>query len=333
MRKLIWLVVIIGLAYSGYWFIGAKGTEKAIAGWASARASEGWQADYSDIATHGFPLRFDTTITEPRFADPRTGVAFSTPQFDILSQSHRPTRIRAQVAQTATLATPLQRMEITQEVAEAELFVEPGPSLTLDHASATLNGFAVTSNLGWGVTLETGRFNTQRDSSNPLKHEISLTAQGLTPSQGLMTSLDPKGLLSHQFEQLELSMTTTFNRAWDIHALEGPRPQPTHIDLTSLTAKWGKLDLRMTGAFDVDARGYPVGKVAIKAQNWREMIEIAISTGMIPQNMSTLALRAGEMLAGLSGRKDTIDAELTLKDGMITLGFIPLGPAPRLRIR
>ncbi|KAB6714194.1 MULTISPECIES: DUF2125 domain-containing protein [Roseobacteraceae] len=333
MRKLIWLVVIAGLAYTGYWFIGAKSTEKAIAGWASARASEGWQAEYSGIDTHGFPLRFDTTITKPRFADPRTGVAFSTPQFDILSQSHRPTRIRAQVAPTATLATPLQRMEITQDRAEAELFVEPGPSLTLDHASAVLNGFSVTSNLGWGVTLETGNFNTQRDISDPFKHDIHLAVQGLTPSQGLMASLDPQGLLSHQFEQLELRMTTTFNGPWDIHALEGPRPQPTHIDLTNLSAKWGKLDLRMTGAFDVDGRGYPMGTVAIKAVNWREMIEIAISTGMIPQNMSNLALRAGEMLAGMSGRKDTIDAELTLKDGMITLGFIPLGPAPRVVIR
>lgn len=333
MRKLVWLFVAAVLLYTGYWFVGARGTENAIAGWADARATEGWQAEYGEIKTKGFPTRFDTKITDPLFADPRSGVAFSTPSVEILSQSHRPTRIRVKVAPTATLSTPLQRLEITQDVAEAELFVEPGPSLTLDHSSLTLDAFAVASNMGWGVALDTAHFDTQRDVSDPFTHDISLTAEGLAPSRGLMSTLDPKGLLSDQFEKLDLKMTATFDGPWDIHALEGPRPQPTHIDLTTLSATWGKLNLRVAGQFDVDARGYPIGKIAVKAENWREMIEIAISMGAIPKSMSNLALRAGAMLAGMSGRKDTIDADLTLKDGMIVLGFIPLGPAPRLAIR
>ena len=143
----------------------------------------------------------------------------------------------------------------------------------------------------------------------------------------------PKDFFSDEFETLDLDMSATFDGPWNIHALEGPRPQPTKIELTTLAAHWGELDLKLAGSFDIDARGYPMGTLAVKAENWREMIELAISIGAIPENMSKLSLRAGEMLAGLSGRKDTIDAELTLKDGMISLGFIPLGPAPRIVIR
>jgi len=157
--------------------------------------------------------------------------------------------------------------------------------------------------------------------------------QGFAPTGGLIEGLDPKGLLSDRFDALDLRMRAGFDAPWNIHALEGPRPQPTRIEIDELSAHWGQLDLKLAGAFDVDGRGYPVGKLAVKAENWREMVELAISMGAIPQNMSGLALRAGEMLAGMSGRKDTIDAELTLKDGMISLGFIPLVPAPRIVLR
>ncbi|SFK01339.1 DUF2125 domain-containing protein [Celeribacter neptunius] len=333
MRKLLWLVLAAVLIYTAYWMIGAKSTETAISAWIDARASEGWQAEAEEIKTRGFPTRFDTEILAPKLADPRTGVALSTPRIDILSQSHRPTRFTLRMAPEVTLASPYQRLDITQELAEAQLFVAPGPSLTLDHAAATLTALTLQSTATWGFTLQSGTVTTERRDDAPLTHDISASIEGFAPTGGLIEELDPKGLLSDRFETLTLAMSATFDGPWDIHALEGPRPQPTHIELEELAAKWGKLDLKLAGTFDIDRRGYPQGTLAVKAKNWREMVELAISTGAIPENMSNLALRGGEMLAGLSGRKDSIDAELTLKDGMISLGFIPLGPAPRIVIR
>lgn len=333
MRKLIWLVLAVFILYSGYWIIGARGTEHAIAAWIDARANEGWQAETVEVKTRGFPARFDTAIMEPRLADPRTGVALSTPKIEILSQSFRPTRFTLHMAPELTLASPYQRLDLTQDSAEAQLFVDPGPNLTLDHASVAIDGLKLLSTATWGLTLDSAQVASQRRADDALTHDITLNAQGFAPTGGLVEDLDPKGLLSDRFEELDLKITATFDSPWDIHALEGPRPQPTHIDVENFSAHWGELKLKLTGAFDVDKRGYPVGKVAVKAENWREMIELAIATGAIPENMSNLALRGGEMLAGLSGRKDTIDAELNLKDGMITLGFIPLGPAPRIVIR
>lgn len=333
MRKLFWLVLAAVLIYTGYWMIGAKGTESAIAAWVNARSAEGWQAEVSDIKTRGFPTRFDTEIRDPHLADPRSGVALSSPKIEILSQSHRPTRFTLRMAPEVTLASPYQRLDITQELAETQLFVDAGPNLTLDHAALTLKDLRIVSTATWGLSLDTGEITTQRQEDDPLTHDIKMHVAGFAPTGGLIEDIDPKGLLSDDFETLDLDMSATFDGPWNIHALEGPRPQPTKIELTALSAHWGELDLKLAGSFDIDARGYPAGKLAVKAENWREMIELAISIGAIPENMSKLSLRAGEMLAGLSGRKDTIDAELTLKDGMISLGFIPLGPAPRVVIR
>lgn len=333
MRKVLWLVLAAILIYAAYWMIGAKGTETAISAWIDARASEGWQAEAEEIKTRGFPTRFDTEIRAPRLADPRSGVAISTPRIDILSQSHRPTRFTLRMAPELSLASPYQRLDITQDRAEAQLFVAAGPNLTLDHTALTLDGLELQSTARWGFSLDAAQITTQRQADAPLAHDIKASIQGFAPTGGLIEEIDRDALLSDRFETLTLDLSATFDGPWDIHVLEGPRPQPTYIDLTDLSAQWGKLELKLAGRFDIDTRGYPDGTLAVKAKNWREMVELAISTGAIPENMSNLALRGGEMLASLSGRKDSIDAELTLNNGMISLGFIPLGPAPRIVIR
>ncbi|WP_417243443.1 DUF2125 domain-containing protein [Celeribacter sp.] len=333
MRKLLWLILIAVVVYSGYWLVGAKSTERAIAGWISARGAEGWQAEYDDLRTGGFPLRFDTTITALSLADPATGVAYAAPRLEINSASYAPTALSAAFASGATFATPLQRIDITHDRAGADLFMDAGPNLTLDVAAFALENLTVTSTLGWGVTLAQGAFDTKRHADTPLTHDIRFTARDFRPDDGVMEKLDIDGVLSDRFEQLDIALTATFDAPWDIHALEGARPQPTRIDIDTFAAKWGALDLQIAGGFDVDARGTATGKIALKARNWREMIEIATATGLIPADMKSLALRAGQVLAGLKGNAETIDADLTLADGMIVLGFIPIGPAPNFTIR
>ncbi|WP_417268784.1 DUF2125 domain-containing protein [Celeribacter sp.] len=333
MRKILWLILIAALVYSGYWLVGAKSTERAIAGWIAARESEGWQAEYDDLSTGGFPLRFDTTITALSLADPETGVAYNAPRLEFKSASYAPTALSAVFASGATFATPLQRIDVSHDRADADLFVDAGPNLTLDVAAFSLENVTLTSTLGWGVTLANGSFNTKRSADNPLTHDIRFSARDFIPNDGLMSALDKDGILSDRFETLDIAVTATFDAPWDIHALEGQRPQPTRIDIETFAAQWGTLDLQIAGGFDVDDRGTPTGKIALKARNWREIIEIATATGLIPADMKSLALRAGQVLAGLKGNADTIDAELSLSDGMILLGFIPIGPAPNFSIR
>lgn len=333
MRKILWLILIAAAVYSGYWLVGARGTERAITGWISERQSDGWQADYTSVQTGGFPLRFDTLISDLSLADPKSGVAYETPRLEIKSASYAPTALSAVFASGSTFATPYQRVDITHDRADADLFVDAGPNLTLNVTAFTLDNAAITSTLGWGMTLAHGAFSTIRSAQNPLSHTIELSAHDLVPSEGLMSTLNTDGLLSDRFEHLEIALTATFDAPWDIHALEERRPQPTRIDIDTIAAQWGKLDLQIAGAVDIDARGVASGKIALKARNWRDMIDMATAAGLIPADMQSLAIRAGQVLAGLKGNADTIDAELTLTEGMIVLGFIPIGPAPNFSIR
>lgn len=333
MRKLIWLVISAALLYSGYWFVAAKGSERAIAAWLDARGSAGWQAEYASVETRGFPLRLERVIEAPQLADPATGLAYRAPSIEIASASYTPTALTATFADEAVISTPLQRITLTQEMAQADLFVAAGPDLTLERAAATVEALALTSNLDWGLTVADAALVMAQRDDGPNRYDITASLSDLAPTGGLIARLDRQGLLSDRFERLEIVGRAEFDTPWDIHALEDRRPQPTRIELDTLAARWGKLDLQMTGALDIDARGEATGKIAVKARNWREMVEIAVATGILPADLERLVMRAGQMLAGLKGNADTIDAELTVANGTVAIGFIPIGPAPNFAIR
>ncbi|MEM1100881.1 MAG: DUF2125 domain-containing protein, partial [Pseudomonadota bacterium] len=77
----------------------------------------------------------------------------------------------------------------------------------------------------------------------------------------------------------------------------------------------------------------PEGRVGLVATNWREILSLGAATGLIPQGVMPTATRTLEALASLSGGPNTIDLPLVFAGGTLSLGPIPLGPAPRIRLR
>jgi hypothetical protein len=84
---------------------------------------------------------------------------------------------------------------------------------------------------------------------------------------------------------------------------------------------------------DVDADGNPTGTLSLQARNWREMLAVAEASGSLPQQIRPQVERALGLLASASGNPDAIDVTLTLANGTVSLGFLPLAPAPQLILR
>jgi hypothetical protein len=90
------------------------------------------------------------------------------------------------------------------------------------------------------------------------------------------------------------------------------------------------LDLRGQGRLVVDELGYAEGRIDVRARNWHEMIEIAERAGAIG---STLAgtLRSGlDLVAMLSGDRNSLRVPLDFENGRMRLGPVVIGDAPRL---
>ena len=333
MRKLLVVVLVGALAWGGYWFIGQRAVESGLASWIEQRRDEGWAADYLALNTRGFPSRFDTTITDLQLADPETGLAWTAPYFQILALSYRPNQIIAVWPDEQIIATPLQRTTVTSDRMRASVNLHPGPSLALDRSVFELGNVRLVSTDGWSTGIDKGSLATRPTVGKSNSHDIAFDATGVRPSRDLLNLLNLIGTLPDVFERLHIETTVAFDAPWDRHAIEERRPKITKFSLNKLDAKWGQMDLQAAGELDVDATGIPTGRITLRAENWRDMLQIAVTSGMIPKNLEPTIARAMQLLAEMSGNPKTLDAPLSFQNGLMSFGPIPIGFAPRLVIR
>jgi hypothetical protein len=333
MRKLLLIPVVLALLWVGYWAVGALVLDRAVTGWIDARGREGWVANYDEVAVRGFPARFETVVTGIELADPRTGVAWTAPDFRFQAQSARPHEITAIWPATQTLATPFERIDIASDRMQGRIAFAPNTALELRSSDIALDAVTLTSTLGWSATLDAGVLRTAASEAAEFSHDILFEATGLRLSDEVRGRLDPARVLSDEIEGLRLAAWVDFDAPWDRYAIEEGRPQITAIEIEDLRATWGQLDLRAAGAVTVDLDGIPEGEVTVKATNWREMLGIAEAAGAIPPSVRSGLERGLGFLAQLSGPADTLDVPLSFRNGRVMLGPVPIGPAPRIVIR
>ena len=334
MRKLFAIVFLAAFGWAAYWFIGSTAVERGLKAWFDGRENAGWVANYDALNTRGFPSRFDTTIEGLELADPRSGVAWTVPQLDILALSYRPNHIIAILPGTQVLATPYQKIEIGAQTLRGSVVFEPDTDLALDRSSFEIANMVVGSSLGWQAEIAQGKFATRRpDEDDPLTHDIAFEATNLTPSDSLRKRLDPAGLLPDSFALFTTQITASFDSPWDRHAIERARPQPTALKIDKLQAQWGNLDLRVAGDLTISDTGRPTGEITVKATNWRDMIALGQASGALQPSAADILTKVLELVSAASGDPNTLDAPLTFRNGRISFGIIPLGRAPRLVIR
>lgn len=330
MTRLIVVLLVGALAWMTWWALGKGAYEQGLSAWIDQRRADGWVADVGELSTAGFPNRFDTTLTDLRLADPETGVAWSAPMLQFLSLAYKPHQVIAVVEGPHRFSTPLGGIDITHEDARASLFLKPETALGLDQAILILTDLALDADAGWTTAIASGRFAAESVAAATNSYRIGADVEGLEPSRPLRRMLDPAGVLPDTVEALRLDATLAFDRPWDRFAIEDARPQPTRIDLADLSATWGTATFRAAGEVDVDEEGYPTGEVTIRAVDWRKILDMAVASGVLPESAAPSVERGLELM---SGPRDTIDARIGFGGGLMRLGIIPIGPAPRIVIR
>lgn len=333
MRLIVTVAVLAAALWSGYWALAARGLEAGLAAWIEARRAEGWAADYRALEVTGFPTRFETVLTELALADPGTGLAWTAPAFRIEAEAHRPNRVTAIWPATQQIATPAEKIAVGARRMEGRIALRAGPALEVIAADYRLEAFSLASSLGWEARMARAELSAAAAEGRENAHRIVFAAEEMHPPARLVALLDRAGVLPALFEHVRIDAVLGFDAAWDRHAIEDLRPQVTRIELASLDAKWGDLELRAAGDLDVDAEGRPVGLLTVRATNWREMVAIARGSGRVAPGLADRIEDALGLLAGLGGRPETLDIPLRLAAGQTWLGPVPLGPAPDFTIR
>ena len=333
MRKVIWILHVLALVFAGYWFVVARSVETGLRGWLAEREAAGWVAETAAIRTTGFPLRFRTELRDVTLADPTTGVAWDAPRFAFEAQAFAPNRITAVWPPEQTLASPYERIRVASERFTARIGFVPGTRLELQEVAADLADVALYSTLGWETRIAVGHLSAHLLDAPGNAYDIRFEATGLTPTAGLRRTLDPARLLPDRVEGVTAEARVVFDAPWDRFAVESARPQVTSLALHDLRAQWGGIEVRAAGDLAVDAAGVPEGRITVKVTNWRDLLRVARNAGLLPEPLMPTIERAFEILAGLSGPPETLDAPLTFANGNVSFGPVPLGRAPRLVIR
>ncbi len=332
MRRIIAISLFLALLWMGWWVVGSTLLERSLTSWIEERQREGWVAEYSDLSVRGFPNRFDTRIADLTLADPATGIAWQAPFFQILQLSYRPNSAILVWPDNHSFATPWQSVEIQSDRARGSIALRPTPSLELDRSTVVLDEVVVSSSLGWQTALKEARFSVGQAAA-PNSYRLGAEMTDLSPADATIDALNPTGLLPDLIDRLRLDATLDLTAPLDRHVIEDERPQITRIALDDLSAKWGDATFRAAGLLDIDAAGIPEGDITIRAQEWRRILDMAVGSGALAQGFLPLIDSTLELMAGLSGSPDDLDATLSFRNGRVSFGPIPLGPAPRIILR
>ncbi len=140
MRLMLAAILVAVTAWSGYWWIGARGEAEDVRAWFGARGA----ADLAGASTAGFPNRFDTTVTEPSLT--LGGVTWGAPFLQTLRLSYRPDHYILALADTQRLDLPGQRITLDTASARASVVFD---GERMDRSRFVLDEVKMTSTANW----------------------------------------------------------------------------------------------------------------------------------------------------------------------------------------
>jgi hypothetical protein len=328
MRKLLVLVIVAVGLWSGYWFIGSTAKERVLNGWLEERRAAGWTAEATAFDVVGYPNRFDSRFQGLELYDPRSGIGWSAPLFHILALSYQPNHVIAVWPGPQVLTFPGDTVAVDSTKLLASVVFEPDTKLAVARTSLETDDLTLKGGLGWKTGIKHLSLATRQTAAEAFAHDIVFDATGFSPTNALLNALDPSGGLPRIVDKLYLDLTLGFDAPWDRIAIEEGAPHVTSIKVNSIDTSWGALGLTGMGTLDVAPSGQISGEIGVELRNWQAVVDLFVMAGAISKDTAQ-TIKSGLGLFAGSGPEATLKTTLSLADGMMSLGPIPIGPAPR----
>lgn len=334
MRRLIWLIVILGILWSAWWALAARGIERGLTEWQNTQRAQGWQADIGSLETTGYPLALNTQVLDVALADPTSGVAVTLDDMRVQAPAYWPGYLTLTLPQTPVqLRAPDAKIFFRAPGGEVKLRLHPGTALELEQLRGVSGPWQVNTPAGNLLSADSLHIEMAQDTSASQTYHMTVDAQALTPGDLWRETLALPSDWPLSFDAFTADMTLTLDRAIDRAALKINRPQPREITIQSAEVAWGPLRLTALGAVTIDPAGVPAGQLTLRAENWEQMLDLAETSGALPAALRPQTDTLLGMLANFGGDRDVLDLAMRFDQGQMLLGQIRLGPAPRIYIR
>lgn len=329
MRGLLVVVLALGTVWGGYWVVGSIALQTAAKKWFAAQNDSGIEATYAKLDVRGFPSRFDLTVTDLHLADPVTGFAWDAAFAQVFSMTWKPWHVIAALPNSQKVTTPDAEILLASTKLMGSLKVVPGSALALDAVIVEGADLSATSTLGWVVKAARAQLSTRQDASLANGHEVNVTVTGLIPDPALMVAMAETTDLPAMVETAQMNVVAGFSAPIDRFAGES-KPQLIALVVKDGLVRWGDMDLTFQGKITADADGFGNGRIDITLSNWRKVLAPAVAMGLFKPEIAPTIENMMALMAQQSGDPAVLELPFVLSAGRMSLGPIPLGPAPRM---
>lgn len=329
MRALTAVVVILATVWGGYWFVGSSALQNGAEGWFQAQSDTGMIATRDSLHVAGFPNRFDLTVEGLHLADPATGMGWTAPLLRLYSLSYTPWHWIATLPPSQTIDLPGQTLSITSTDLRGSLVLVPGTALALDRIAVTGEAVGVSSSMGWTLGAPKLALHSRQDVAATNAHEVDILINDFAPDPSL-TAVVARAGLPATLDVVHLAAVLGFSGPLDRFAAEA-QPTVTRLSIKEGLIRWGSIALFAKGDVTPDANGMAEGRIDLRIEDWQNALAVAQAMGLIAPEVVPTWEKALAMLAQQSGKPDVLDLPLTMQNGHMSLGFLPLGPAPSFR--
>ncbi len=332
--KLVTLIILLAVLWGGLWYGLAAVTRAGIDRWAEMRRSEGWQIETGALRQSGFPLEVRTKIEGLTMQNDQARFASQIPLINLKTRLIKPLSPEMQFpAQTIVMGTPQAQVELAIDYANATAALSPGLMLELKRTNLLVGPWRMSGPKGPVISALDTYIELTQNSANDRVYHLHLGVGALRPGPALRDALVLPDDLPETFDAFLAEMTVEFDRPLDRSSRPGDRPQPRRIHLRRANAQWGAIDLAAEAALKIDANGIPEGKLSLRANNWKEMLDLAQAVTALSPAIRRQVENTLGIVARMKGDEATLNVEITFDRGRMSMGLIPLGPAPRIYLQ
>lgn len=332
MRWLLGIVAVLATLWCGWWVVGQTVIEREARAALARLAADGKLAEVDLLQVQGFPNRFDLMVAGLHLADPAQGTGWQAEALQVYAMTWKPWHVIAALPGAQIVSLPGQSLTLTGTEKMASLRAAPALDLPLAEARLVGRSLALVSDAGWSLAAGGLAAAVRARPGKAAEYDLGLEVTAIAPDAALMAALalaPPGGVpsdLPPQIARLHGDAALLLSAPLDRHAGQ-TRPQLAGLVLRELGLDWGPLVLRASGEIAADAQGFAAGRIEVQITGWDRLPALLVATGALRADLAPTV--ANMLAAGAAGGAD-LSLPLLLRDGGMSLGPFPLGPAPRL---
>jgi hypothetical protein len=328
------LAVLLGAAYTGYWFWLARTVQQNLALWVDEQRAMGYGFSYEAAEPGGYPLsvrialsrvEIDSPSGEPSWRLSTTSKVLSIAPWAPLSirildgGESRPCDVRW-VAGGRDYALSMDGMDLTIRLSSDGAL----PAIRLSGQSA-----AVTegSRQVVGLIQPSGSVDflpAQSDTESSAQFQLSAHGADFAPPSDPMAVETSDLLVAGQVKgPMPLAPLPAALAAWSSAG--------GHVELTQFNANWeAATTVSGDGTVALDQRLQPVGAFSAVVRGYDEAVDAAVARGLMTPAQGTAVKLWLNARAEKDERGLKVNLPLTIQDGFLSMGPVKLAQVPRI---